>query len=577
MRIFLGTWIALTLVGCGGEEPVSKPPSSDSRIRREGERVQFVDVAARAGIAVQNVSGKPNKTYIIEAKGGGIGFLDYDGDGDLDAYVANGSSFEGFPPGAAPSNRLYRNEGNGTFSDVTAAAGLGDTSWSMGWAAADYDNDGDADLYVTNYGANRLYRNEGEKTRYSGAGPWFADVTPQAGVGDERWSTGAAFGDCDLDGDLDLYVVNYLNFDPDHPPESGRYRRWKDLDVFYGPESYEGDADVLYRNQGDGTFLSVELPGESAYKGFQPLFGDYDNDGDPDIYVANDTDPNVLYHNRGDGSFEDISIVSGASHSEDGGVQSGMGAAFGDYDNDGDLDIYVTHFSDDYNTLYRNEGGRFFLDVTYLAGAAEVSLPFVGWGTDFLDYDNDGDLDLFAANGHVYPAVDDYDFGTSYAQRNLLFENPGDGRFVEVGAQSGSGLAVEKVSRGAAVGDYDEDGDLDILILNVDDTPTLLRNDGGNRKNWLKVSTIGTKSNRDGIGARIKVVTGARVQMREIAAGTSFLSQSDLRAHFGIGEVERIDRMEIRWPSGAVQEFAGIEANQWLVVEEGEGIIRAVR
>ena len=250
-------------------------------------------------------------------------------------------------------------------------------------------------------------------------------------------------------------------------------------------------------------------------------------------------------------------------------MQSGMGVAFGDYDNDGDMDIYVTHFSDDYNTLYRNEGGRFFLDVTYL--------PFVGWGTGFLDYDNDGDLDLFAANGHVYPAVDDYDFGTSYAQRNLLFENPGDGRFVEVGAQSGSGFAVEKVSRGAAVGDYDEDGDLDILILNVDDTPTLLRNDGGNRKNWLKVSTIGTKSNRDGIGARIKVVTGARVQMREIATGTSFLSQSDLRAHFGIGEAERIDRMEIRWPSGAVQEFADLKANQWLVVAEGEGIIRAVR
>jgi predicted nucleotidyltransferase len=536
-----------------------------------------VDVAARSGIAVKNVSGKPHKTFIIEAKGGGIGFLDYDGDGDLDAYVANGSSFEGFPQGAAPTNRLYRNQGNGTFTDVTAAAGVGDTSWSMGWVAADYDNDGDVDLYVTNYGANRLYRNEGEKTRHLGSGPWFDDDTSRAGIGEERWSTGAAFGDYDLDGDLDLYVTNYLKFDPDQPPETRSYRRWKDLEVFYGPESYEGEPDVLYHNQGDGTFLTVELPGETAYKGFQPIFVDYDNDGYPDIYVANDTDPNVLYHNLGDGSFEDMSIASGASHSEDGGVQSGMGAAFGDYDNDGDLDIYVTHFSDDYNTLYRNEGARSFLDVSYLAGTAEVSLPFVGWGTAFLDYDNDGDLDLFAANGHVYPAVDDYDFGTSYAQRNLLFENLGDGRFVEVGVQSGSGMAVVKVSRGAAVGDYDEDGDLDILILNVDDTPTLLRNDGGNRQNWLKVSTMGTRSNRDGIGARINVVIGARVQMREIAAGTSFLSNSELRAHFGIGEAKRIDLMEIRWPSGAVQKFADIEANQWLVVAEEEGIIRAVR
>ena len=573
--ILLGAIVTLLLVRCADDEPdptgTTLAPKTTSRGQQQSRgQVQFVDVAALAGIKVQNVSGNLNKSHIIEAKGGGIGFLDYDSDGDLDVYVLNGSSFAGFPPGLAPVNRLYRNEGGGTFADVTLEAGVGDTSWSMGCVAADYDNDGDPDLYVTNYGPNRLYRNEGDGT--------FVDIALHAGVDDPRWGTGAAFGDYDLDGDVDLYVVNYLKFDPAYQPHPRHYSRWRDLEVFFGPESFEGDPDLLYRNEGDGTFTVVTRQvgplGQIPNKGFQPLFGDYNNDRYPDIYVADDANPNLLYQNRGDGSFVDVSIPSGASHSEDGGVQSGMGAAFGDYDNDGDLDIFVTQFSDDYNTLYRNEGGRFFLDVSYLAGLGEVSLPFVGWGTDFFDYDNDGDLDLFVANGHVYPAVDDYPLGTSYAQRNFLFENLGDGKFVEVGAKSGSGLALEKISRGAAFGDYDEDGDLDILILNLDDTPTLLRNDGGNQNNWLKISTIGTKSNRNGIGARIKVVTGSLVQIREIAAGTSFLSQSDLTAHFGLGEAEQIDLMEIRWPSGIVQEFMDFTANQWLVVSEEEGILR---
>jgi hypothetical protein len=535
-----------------------------------GGSVQFVDVAAQAGITVQNVSGKREKDLIIEAKGGGVGFLDYDGDGDLDIYVINGSSFTPSEPGQEPTNRLYRNEGDGTFSDVTRQAGVGDSSWSMGCAAADFDNDGDVDLYVTNYGPNRLYRSEGDGT--------FADVTESAGVGDERWGTGAAFGDYDVDGDLDLYVANFVYFDPDHPPLTGRFEVWKDIRVFPGPRAYDGAADILYRNNGDATFTDVTSQvgdlGKAAYNGFQCLFGDIDNDGYPDLYVADDSTPNLLYRNLGDGTFEDISLSSGTSHSDDGLEQAGMGVALGDYDNDGDLDIFVTHFSGDYNTLYNNDGNRFFRDVSYVSGVGEVSMPFVGWGAGFFDFDNDGDLDLFVANGHVYPVIDEYDVGTTYAQRNFLFENQGAGTFVEVSALSGSGFAVEKVSRGAAFGDYDEDGDIDILVLNVDDTPTLLRNEGGNRRHWLHVSTVGSQSNRDGIGARIVVEIAGRRQIREVGTGRSFLSQSDLRVHFGLGTAERVDRLEVRWPSGVVQEFTDVRADQWLVVSEEAGISR---
>jgi hypothetical protein len=572
-RLYLkGASLLLALVsGCKPaveSGPDQEPASSEDR-QPSGTRVQFVDVAMEAGITVQNISGKRDKNYIIEAKGGGIGFFDYDGDFDLDAYVINGSSFEGFPPGQRPTNRLYRNEGNGTFSDVTQQAGVGDTAWSMGCAAADYDNDGDADLYITNYGANRLYRNEGNGT--------FSDVTQQAGVGDPRWGTGAAFGDYDLDGDLDLYVANFVQFYPDQKPTEG-FDIWKDINVYPGPRAYKGYADVLYRNEGNGTFTDVTQQagalGKKAYNGFQCLFGDVDQDGYPDLFVANDSTPNLLYHNKGDGTFEDISLASGSSHSEDGLEQAGMGTAFGDYDNDGDLDLFLTHFSGDYNTLYQNEGGRFFRDVSYESGVGEVSMPFVGWGTGFFDFDNDGDLDLFVANGHVYPVIDNYDVGTTYAQRNLLFENLGNGHFEEISVQAGSGFAVEKVSRGAAFGDYDEDGDIDILVLNVDDTPTLLRNDGGNRRHWLHVSTIGKHSNRDGIGARIEVFTGERVQLREVAVGTSFLSQSDLRVHFGLGDAEKVDRLKIRWPSSRVQEFTDLQVDQWLVLSEERGIIQ---
>ena len=555
--------IALIPLSCSSPDtPLPDAPSEPSLV--------FVDVAENAGITARNVSGKREKTMIIEAKGGGIGLFDYDGDGDLDLYVINGSTFERPRSGPAPFNHLYRNDGGDTFTDVTQEAGVGDATWSMGCAAADYDNDGDPDLFVTNYGVNRLYRNDGDGT--------FTDVTQEAGVGGlPRWSTGAAFGDYDLDGDLDLFVTHYVRFDPAVRPDNMPYQLWKGLKIFHGPNAYEGETNELYRNDGDGTFTEVtaQVPAlaNSALRSFQCLFADLNDDRYPDLYVANDTDPNEFYRNNGDGTFADVSFASGSSYSDDGATQAGMGVAWGDYDGDGDFDIFVTHFSEDYNTLYRNAGKGMFTDASYMANVAEVSMPCVSWGTGFHDFDNDGDLDLFVANGHVYPIIDNYDVGTSYPQRNYVLDNVGAGRFAEIGERLGGDMAVKKVSRGAAFGDFDNDGDVDVAVLNADDRPSLLRNDGGNRRHWLQISTVGSRSNRDGIGTRIWLTAGGRTQVRDVVGSYSFLSQSELRVHFGLGDATRAERIEIRWPSGATQEFRDVKADQWLVVSEEEGIV----
>ncbi|MFH1571834.1 MAG: CRTAC1 family protein, partial [Gemmatimonadota bacterium] len=556
-------WLALLAAGCGTPEP---PAAGGPR----PWPVAFEDIAPSAGITVENVSGKREKTMIIEAKGGGIGWLDYDGDGDLDLYVINGSTIEPRAGGAPPSNRLYRNEGGYRFADVTAAAGVGDTSWSMGCAAADYDNDGDQDLFVTNYGRNRLYRNRGDGT--------YADATEEAGVGGRpRWSTGACFGDYDGDGDLDLYVANYVRFAPAADPQRMPYQLWKGLKIFQGPNAYEGETNELYENDGAGRFVEVTgrnpAMARAARRSFQCVFADLDDDGDPDLYVANDSDPNLLYRNDGKGRFADVSFASGSSYSDDGDTQAGMGVAVGDYDGDADLDLFVTHFSEDYNTLYRNDGGGLFADASYGANTAEVSMPWVSWGTGFHDFDNDGDLDLFVANGHVYPIIDAYDVGASYAQPNAVLWSDGRGRFAEVEEPPGGDLGVRRVSRGAAFGDFDNDGDVDVAVLNADDTPSLYRNDGGNRGHWLQVSTVGQRSNRDGIGARLRVSAGGRVQVREVMGSYSFLSQSELRVHFGLGAAARVDLLEIRWPAGGVQQFRDVVADQWLVVSETDGIV----
>ena len=554
----------LAAYGCGSP-PDSESPEASRRDwsppGQAGSGFHFTEVALEAGLTCRNVSGSTDKKWIIEAKGGGIGWFDYDGDGDLDAYIISGSAFEKLDP--APYNHLYRNNGDGTFTDKTASSGLGDPSWSMGCAAGDYDGDGDLDLYVTNYGPNRLFENQGDGT--------FTDVSERAGVGDDHWGTGAAWADYDGDGDLDLYSANFVQFDPQRRAEdSMKFCMWHGVQVFYGPEAYDGDYDVLYRNNGDGTFTDVSRQartvGAAPYNGFTAVFCDFGNDGLPDLYVADDTTPNLYLENQGDGTFRNSSMRSGASLNEDGEVQAGMGVAVGDYDGDGDFDFFVTNFADDYNTMYRNDGGGLFTDVAYMAGVADVSIPFVGWGTGFHDLDHDGDEDLFVANGHVYPAVDLHDLGTRYAQPNHVLENTG-GRFENVSAQAGPGLQVIRVSRGAAFGDYDLDGDIDILIQNVDDTPTLLRNDG-TAGNWLMVSVRSDGPNRFGIGARLSLEVGGRTQMREILAGSSFLSMSHLQAHFGLAAVEVLDELRVRWPGGQVREFREVPANHFVTVHE---------
>ena len=519
---------------------------------------QFVDRAADAGLTQRNVSGT-DQSYIVEGMMGGAAFFDYDRDGDVDLYVANGSSFAGFAAGEHPVNQLYRNDG-GRFADVTTVAGVGDTSWSMGCAAADYDNDGHTDLYITNFGRNTLYRNLGTGR--------FADVTTEAGVGDMGWGTGASFGDYDRDGDVDLYVANYVDFSRDY--ESPIPCLWKNVKVYCGPVGLLPAADVFYRNNGDGTFSEwtkqAGLQGEKFY-GMSALFGDYDNDGWLDLIVADDSTPNLLFRNLRDGRFAEEALMAGVAYSGEGVAQGCMGAAWGDYDNDGLFDLFVTNFADEYNALYRNEGGGFFADVSFVAGIGAAPAELVSWGTGFFDYDNDGDRDLFVANGHTYPQADLPRVNSSYKQANSLFENR-DGRLVEVSAAAGPGFALRRVSRGTSFADYDGDGDIDLFILNLNGPPTLLRNDGDHGNHYLLVRTVGTKSNRDGIGARVIISVGGQTQHAEVQSGGSYLSHNDLRLHFGLGKAERVDRLEVRWPSGAVQVLSDIAADQVLTVVE---------
>ena len=532
------------------------------------KRVQFVDVAEEVGVVAQNVSGDSEQTYLVDSMMGGSAFFDYDQDGDVDLYILNGSKVVGFPDQEHPRNTFYRNE-RGKFVDATDEANLGDAGWGMGCAVGDYDNDSDLDIYITNYGRNVLYANQGDGT--------FVDVTEYAQVGDDRFGTGCAFLDYDGDGYLDLYVANYVDFKHFLQTTPNRSYMWKGLRVHFGPRGMKGSGDILYRNQGDGTFadatVEARVVNQDKLYGMGVIGGDYDRDGDVDIYVANDTGANFLYQNQGDGTFADIGWMIGAAYGEGGEAQGCMGIAYGDYDNDLYQDILVTNFWEQTNTLYHNDRGTFFSDLSFDAGVGKESFQFLAWGTEFFDYDNDGDKDLFVANGHLFPQLDRANLGTSYAQTNQLFENLGDGTFAEVSQVSGEGLKIKKVSRGASFGDYDDDGDLDIFVLNLNDRPTLLRNDGGNENNWLLVKTIGTESNRDGIGARIEVHSGELTQSAEIRSGASYLSHNDLRAHFGLRQRETIDLLVVRWPSGLEERFENLSANRLVVLQEGEGIV----
>jgi hypothetical protein len=522
----------------------------------------FKDVAREAGLTLMNVSGEGTNDYILEANGNGAAFFDYDKDGDLDALVTNGSTIKGYGDGGHPVAALYENAG-GVFRDRTAAARLNQRGWAFGVCVADYDNDGDSDFYVTAYGPNLLFRNNGDGT--------FEERAAAAGVADPHWGTGCAFGDYDRDGDLDLYVANYVAFDRNSRPRDCLYMGT--LNVFCGPKGLTGEADVLYRNNGDGTFGDVTLRAgakEPSLAGFGVVFSDLDNDGWPDIYVANDSVPNLLFKNKRDGTFEEVGLISGTALDLFGRPQAGMGVAVGDYDANGLFDLYVTNFAEDTNTLYRNLGAMTFSDVTAAARAASASRPNIGWGTGLADFDNDGWPDLFVANGHVYPDADRLKGISRYLQPKELYRNLGNGRFEEISSGVAGDLSAPRPARGAAFGDYDNDGDIDVLVINVNSMPSLYRNDGGSRKAWIGFRLIGSSSNRDAIGARVEIEAGGRTQVGEVRSGGSYLSHNDMRVHFGVGSAERVDRIRIRWPNGNTETLQGVNTGQYVTIREGD-------
>jgi len=528
----------------------------------------FVDVAGERGVTLRNVSGNTVKEFILESTGNGAAFLDYDRDGDMDLLIVNGSTLDEYADGGDPMVALYRNDG-GAFVDVTQEAGMTHPGWGVGVCVGDYDNDAYPDAYVTAYGRNLLYRNLGNGT--------FEDVTSSTGTGDAHWGTNCAFADYDRDGHLDLYVANYLAFDEDAIPEpgAGPHCRYLGTDVFCGPSGLEAEPDVLYRNNGDGTFADATSDagvGHQGYYGFGVLFTDFDNDGWPDIYVANDSVPNLLFRNNQNGTFSEVGLLSGTSLSGRGTMQAGMGVTAGDYDGDGWLDIFVTNFAQDTNTLYRNLGNLLFTDATTTAGLFGTSPRHLGWGTIFADFDNDGHLDLFVANGHVYPKIAETT-DQRYRQPKEIYRNLGNGRFEEVTSLIGAAVSVPKPARGAAYGDVDNDGDIDVIVINIDEAPSLYLNDGGNRKRWITLSLEGTASNRDAIGARVEIKAGGRTQIRHVRSGESYLSHNDVRVQFGLGDATRIDRIRIRWPSGGTEEIEGVDADQFLKIREGQGVV----
>ncbi len=529
----------------------------------------FGDATSGSGIDYVNVCGPPSdeKGWIVEYMGTGAAWLDYDGDGHLDLYLVNGSTLDRADSAGEP-NRLFRGDGRGRFVDVTAESGTGHRGWGYGVAVGDIDNDGDHDLYVTNLGSNVLYLNRGDGT--------FEDVTDRAGVGLGSWSTAAAFFDMEGDGDLDLYVGRYVDFDLDNTPRRGSRRSkpphcdFRGLQVFCGPRGLEPAHNVMYRNNGDGTFTDVTLASGMQLERARYTLGvvtfDFDNDGDQDVFDANDSVVNCLWQNRGDGTFEEVALATLTALDSEGQAQGCMGTDAADYDGDGWLDLVVTNFSHDMNTIYRNVSGKFFVDESAAIGMTDTVLQ-LSWGTAFHDFDQDGDLDLFIANGHAYPEVDGADIGTSYEQSNHLFSNDG-GRFHEVSVRSGAALALKRSWRGSAFGDYDGDGDMDILVTAMNAPVQLLRNDTPAKGHYLKIRLVGTVSNRDAVGARVTLTAGGKRQIRERKGGGSYLSASDPVLHFGLGPAAKADLVEIRWPSGRRTELRDVAADRLLAVEE---------
>jgi enediyne biosynthesis protein E4 len=564
-RVFLP--VALALLGVSGWSR----PALTAR-RNATSAVRFVDVTDASGIRFKHIS-DPQKRYIVESMSGGVALFDYDNDGWLDIFFTNSLTVDTAKNPNSSSCALYHNNGDGTFTDVTEKSGLAYPGWAMGVVAADYDGDGWTDLYVTCLGHNHLYRNNHDGT--------FTDTTAKAGVDDSRWSTGAAFGDYDNDGNLDLFVSNYVDFHLDSMPEfgKGKFCSYRGVPVQCGPRGLPGAGDSLFHNNGDGTFTDVSKKAgvsdpEGRY-GLTAVWIDFDRDGWPDLFVANDSGPNFLYKNNRDGTFSEIGLAAGCAVGEDGTEKGSMGVAIGDYNHDGLLDIFITEFSGEGSSLYRQDKPMLFSDVSFASKVAQISTPYVGWGTEFIDFDNDGWDDIMAVNGHVYPQVSVNNADTSYAQRIFLFHNDHNGSFSEVAADCGDALLVPRVSRGVAFGDIDNDGDIDAVINNLDGGPTVLRNDGGNKNNWITIKTESPGKNRDALGAQVKVTSGDLVQLKEVHSGGSYISQSDTRLHFGLGARTKVDSIEIRWPSGGGTEVVkDVPADQFIVIREGMGIVR---
>jgi hypothetical protein len=560
--IFVSVLLQLPMTAAASEAPDSPASAAPGQAV-----VLFDDISASAGIDFRHENGATEQKFMAETIGAGGLFFDYDNDGWLDIFLVNGGSFVDPELERASRNRLYRNKGDGTFAAVDAD--LDGSGYRMGACAGDFDNDGRVDLYLTGVGANHLYHNLGDGS--------FADVTASAGVTAPVWSASCAFGDIDNDGDLDLYVVNYVDFAVDNNKYCGS--RGENRRAYCHPNVYNGLADVLYRNDGGGKFTDITADAgvhNPDGKGLGIVMSDYDRDGWLDIYVANDSVPNFLFRNKGGGKFEDVSLWAGVMVNGEGEPEAGMGTDMADYDGDGWPDIFVTNLDMETNTLYRNTGEGWFEDVTAEAGLAEPSRRFVGFGTAFFDYDNDTDLDLIVANGHVLDNVSSMRDSITYEQQNLLFRHDANGLFTSVADASGPGLALEKVGRGLAVGDIDNDGDLDVLVANNGQTADLLRNDGGNQGNSLLIRLVGSASNRDGVGARLALTVDGKAQLREVKAGSSYLGQNDLRQHFGLGRHAGAERLEIHWPGGKTEVFENLPANHIVTIREGDGIVERV-
>ena len=530
----------------------------------------FIDVAQKAGLTAPIVfGGKDTKKYIIETTGTGVAIFDYDNDGWPDIFVVNGTTLEGFPAGKAPTNHLYRNNHDGTFSDVTLQAGLSATGWGQGVCAGDYDNDGWEDLYVTYYGKNRLFHNLNGVFKEAG------EAAGVAGTG-KAWGTGCAWVDYDRDGRLDLMISNYVDFDLATAPTPGERPScmWKGVPVMCGPRGLAGAKNILYHNRGDGTFEDVTVKAHidqtDGHYAFSVSTLDYNDDGWPDIYVACDSTPSILYRNNRDGTFTDVAVTAGAAFNEDGREQAGMGATIADFNGDGRLDIFKTNFSDDTSTLYRNNGDGTFDDVTSAAGLG-LYTKYLGWGTMFLDFDNDGWPDLLLVNGHVYPEVDKNNLGSNYEEPRILYRNLGKGNFADISATAGPGITTAASSRGLAVGDLWNDGRISAVISNMNGTPSLLVNHVRTPNHWIAFRTVGTKSNRDGIGAKITVQAGGRLLVDEVRSGSSYSSSSDMRVHFGLGAAAKVDSVEVRWPSGLRERFSSVAVDGIRTLQEGSG------